>query len=53
MSACVTMCVAVQVIDSPGASEEPLAGVQSDRDLRVGDGHRRQRRVAVLVATIV
>ena len=29
MSACVTVCVAVQLIDAPGASDEPFAGVQS------------------------
>ena len=28
MSACVTVCVAVQFNDAPGANEEPLAGVQ-------------------------
>ena len=29
MSACVTVCDAVQLIDAPGASDEPLAGVQA------------------------
>ena len=28
MSACVTVWVAVQVIDAPGANDDPLAGVQ-------------------------
>ena len=49
MSACVTVCVAVQVIDAPGANDEPLAGVQPDPlDIRVGHRHRRQRGVPVV-----
>ena len=31
MSACVTVWLAVQVIDAPGASGDPLAGVQPGR----------------------
>ena len=36
MSAWVTVCVAVQLIDAPGASVDPLAGVQTEVPPRSG-----------------
>ena len=30
MSACVTVCVAVQFIDAPGANPDPFGGVQAN-----------------------
>ena len=54
ISACVTVCVAVQVIAAPGANDEPLAGVQTrSRDFRIRDRHAVSVTFPVLVATIV
>ena len=54
MSAWVTVCDAVQVIDAPGASDEPLAGVQI-RSLTFGSVTVTfaSVRLPSLVATIV
>ena len=54
MSAWVTVWLAVQSIEPPGASGDPLAGVQPRPvDVRVGDGHVASVVLPSLVATIV
>ena len=53
MSACVTVCDAVQVIDAPGATDDPFAGVQL-RLLTFGsETVRFWGTLPVFVATIV
>ena len=54
MSACVIVWLAVHVIDAPGASDDPLAGVQT-RSLTCGSVTVTAASVVLplLVATIV
>ena len=54
MSACVTVWLAVQVIDAPGANDDPLAGVQPEpASVRIGHRHAASVVLPSLVATIV